>query len=152
MLRMLENCDHTYVFVVLFGMLKKYKDNQDMPKLPGLIIKCLLKLSKLMDKLIDKIELRRFLVAMHEYLVVIDSANQTSNDELGIRIVKTLLTEIVKLKGEAVKEPYQAVENHAQPDKSIGKWISVILKNQSSVQKPGPEKDANNSSVQEQNP
>lgn len=72
MLRMLENCNHTYVFCVLFGLLKKYKDDSTMPKLPGLIIKCLLKLSKLMDKLIEKIEMKRFLLAIHEYLVVID--------------------------------------------------------------------------------
>jgi hypothetical protein len=49
MLRMLENCNHTYIFTVLFGLMKKYQNDDNFPKLPGLIIKCLLKLSKLMD-------------------------------------------------------------------------------------------------------
>jgi len=48
-----------------------------MPKLAGLIIKCLLKLSKIMDKLIEKIDLAKFLVAIHEYLSVIDHDNKT---------------------------------------------------------------------------
>mmetsp|Transcript_34357 Transcript_34357/g.52641 ORF Transcript_34357/g.52641 Transcript_34357/m.52641 type:complete len:122 (-) Transcript_34357:1256-1621(-) len=77
MLRMLENCKCTYVFAVLFGLLKKYKGDPSLPKLPGLIIKCLLKLSKLMDKLIDKIDLKRFLLSIHEYLLVIDHDNKS---------------------------------------------------------------------------
>jgi hypothetical protein len=77
MLRMLENCNHTYIFVVLFTLLKNYKDDTSMPKLAGLIIKCLLKMSKIMDKLIDKIDLSRFLLAIHEYLQVIDHDNKT---------------------------------------------------------------------------
>jgi len=99
MLRMLENCNHTYIFVMLFTLLKNYKDDSSMPKLPGLIIKCILKLSKIMDKLIDKLDLSKFLVAIHEYLVVVDhdKNTQSQNDVLGIRIVKTLVNEVVKL-------------------------------------------------------
>lgn len=77
MLRMLENCNHTYIFTVLFTLLKNYKDDTSMPKLAGLIIKCLLKLSKIMDKLIEKIDLCKFLVAIHEYLAVVDHDNKT---------------------------------------------------------------------------
>ena len=72
MLRMLENCNHTFIFVSLFTMLIRYKENPNFPKLPGLIIKCLLKLSKIMDKLIEKIDLPKFFVAIHEYMVSID--------------------------------------------------------------------------------
>lgn len=130
MLRMLENCNHTFVFKVLFGLLKKYKDDETMPKLPGLIIKCLLKLSKLMDQLIDKIDLKKFLLAVHEYLIVIDHNNKTTNDDLGIRIVKTLVNEIVKLKGETVWDAYSVIGDHATPDAHIKKWIQIIIKSQ----------------------
>jgi len=77
MLRMLENCNHTYIFVVLFTLLKDKKDDMSMPKLAGLIIKCLLKLSKIMDKLIDKLDLSKFLIAIHEYLCCIDHDNKS---------------------------------------------------------------------------
>lgn len=72
MLRMLENCQHTHIFCTLFGLLKKYKDDRSMPKLPGLIIKCLLKLSKIMERIIEKLDLERFLISVHEYLAVVD--------------------------------------------------------------------------------
>jgi len=53
MLRQLENCNPTHIFCVLFTLLRKYKDFTVLPKLPGLIIKCLLKLSKILEKIID---------------------------------------------------------------------------------------------------
>lgn len=57
MLRMLENCNHTFIFCVLFDHLRKYKDYKLLPKLPGLIIKCLLKLSKILERLIDELDM-----------------------------------------------------------------------------------------------
>lgn len=77
MLRMLENCNHTYIFCVLFRLLKKYKDHKTTPKLPSLIIKCLLKLSKLLDKLVGRLESEKVLIVIHEYLVAIDHENKT---------------------------------------------------------------------------
>lgn len=113
---MLENCNHTYIFVVLFGLLVRFKDNSDMPKLPGLIIKCLLKLSKIMDKLIEKIDLSRFLLAIHKYLCIINHDAKSQNDDLGIRIVKTLVNEVVKLQKDKIWDCYSSVENHEKPD------------------------------------
>ena len=43
MLRLLEYCEPTSIFVVLIRLLKKYRVHTKLPKLPGLIIKCLLK-------------------------------------------------------------------------------------------------------------
>lgn len=77
MLRMLENCDHTHIFCVLFDLLRRYKEYHSLPKLPGLIIKCLLKLSKILDKLIDQLDMKRLLLAIHKYLVVIDHDNKS---------------------------------------------------------------------------
>ena len=55
MLRCLENCDKTAIICVLFNLLRRYKDNTAQVKLPGLIIKCLLKLSKLLEKVISEL-------------------------------------------------------------------------------------------------
>lgn len=128
MLRMLENCNNTFCFVSLFTMLIKYKNDSRFPKLPGLIIKCLLKMSKLMDKLINKLDLPKFLVAIHEYMVSIDHENKSQNDDLGIRIVKTLINEVVKLKKDEIWGAYEVVKNHSAPDQYILKWIQIILK------------------------
>src|SRR6185436_7158165 len=112
MLRMLENCNHTYILCVLFNLLRKYKDFNRMPKLPGLIIKCLLKLSKILEKLIDKLDMEKILLVIHEYLVVVNHDNKTQNDEMGIRIVKTVVNELVKLKRESIWEAYRVIQCH----------------------------------------
>jgi len=128
MLRMLENCNHTYIFCTLFSLLRQHKENIKMPKLAGLIIKCLLKMSKLMDKLIEKLDLSKFLVAIHEYLAIIDHDKKSQNDDLGIRIVKTLVNEVVKLKKEGIWDFYEVIENHPKPDNLIKKWIQIIIR------------------------
>jgi hypothetical protein len=155
MLRMLENCNHTYIFCVLFTLLKNKKDDASMPKLAGLIIKCLLKLSKIMDKLIDKLDLSKFLVAIHEYLVVIDHDNKSQNDDLGIRIVKTLVNEVVKLRREAIWQSYSVIENHSSPDNHIKRWIQIILKSlptQANSNMPAPQESQQQSRLEENKP
>ena len=53
---------------MLFNLLRKYKDYTVLPKLPGLIIKCLLKLSNILSKLVDQLDLDKILLVIHEYL------------------------------------------------------------------------------------
>lgn len=48
----------------------------------------------------------KILLTIHEYLIVINHENKTQNDEMGIRIVKTVINEIVKLKREGIMEAY----------------------------------------------
>lgn len=112
MLRMLENCNHTHIFVVLFSLLIKYKDDASQPKVVSLIIKCLLKLSKNMEKLIDKVNLSKLLVAIHEYLCSMPTEKRTQNDDLGTRIAKTLINDIVRLKPSEIWRHYESVKNH----------------------------------------
>ena len=81
-----------------------------------------------MDKLIDKLDLSKFLIAIHEYLCCIDHDNKSQNDDLGIRIVKTLVNEVVKLRREAIWQSYAVIENHAQADMHIKRWITIIIK------------------------
>ncbi len=99
-----------------------------MPKLPNLIIKCLLKLSKILEKLIEKLDMEKILLAIHEYFIVINHENKTQNDEMGIRIVKTVTNELVKLKRETIWEAYRVIQLHGQPDNHIYRWIQIILK------------------------
>ncbi len=46
MLRLLENCNQTRVFSSLLKLMKNYCADPLHPKMAGLIIKCLLKLTK----------------------------------------------------------------------------------------------------------
>jgi len=80
-----------------------------------------------MDKLIDKIDLKKFMVAIHEYLITITD-KKTQNDDLGTRIAKTLINEIVKLKQEHIWDYYHVIEQHPNPDNHLQKWIQIILR------------------------
>lgn len=127
MLRCLENCNKTSIFCVLFNLLRRYKDNPAQVKLPGLIIKCLLKLSKILEKVISELEIDRVLLVIHLYLISIDHEKKTSNDDMGIRIVKTLVHETVKIKQHSILQSYKVVENHEVEDKHLHRWIKIIL-------------------------
>jgi len=75
-----------------------------------LIIKCLLKLSKQLDKLIGRLEAEKVLLIIHEYLIAIDHDNKSQNDEMGIRIVKTMVNELVKARGRQIWDSYSVIE------------------------------------------
>lgn len=105
-LRILENCNHTSVICVLFDLLRKYFDYPEMPKIPNLIIKCLVKISKIIEQLISNLNLQKILLSIHEYLLVINHESKSVNDENGIKITKTIINEIVKLKREEIWESY----------------------------------------------
>ena len=127
MLRMLEYSNHTYIFCALFKLLKKCKDREELPKLPGLIIKCILKMSRIMEKLIPRMDLAKFFVAIHEYLCIIDHDNRSKNDDLGIRLVKTIVKELVKMEKDDIWKSYKSIEDHPQPDDHIKRWIQILL-------------------------
>jgi hypothetical protein len=93
-------------------LLKKYKNYSVLPKLPGLAIKCLLKLAKIIEKQTSQLEIDKILLVIHEYLLVINHDEKSQNDEMGIRITKTVINELVKIKGESIWESYKLVEKH----------------------------------------
>lgn len=47
---------------------------------------------------------------------------------MGIRIVKTVVNELVKLKRESIWEAYRVIQCHGQADNHIYRWIQIILK------------------------
>jgi hypothetical protein len=47
---------------------------------------------------------------------------------MGIRIVKTVINELVKLKRESIWEAYRVIQCHGKQDKDIYKWIQIILR------------------------
>ena len=73
-----------------------------LPELPGLIIKSLFRLKRILGQAIEEINLEKFLVAIHEYLSSIDHVKKTQNDDLGEKLVKTLIIEVVKLKQDKI--------------------------------------------------
>jgi hypothetical protein len=48
-----------------------------MPKLPTIVLKCLLKVSKIIEKLIDKLDMEKIFMSIHEYMLVINHENRS---------------------------------------------------------------------------
>lgn len=54
---------------------------------------------------------------------MINHDEKSQNDEMGIRITKTVINELVKIKGEQIWESYSLVERHLKADNHISRWI-----------------------------
>mmetsp|Transcript_23354 Transcript_23354/g.23095 ORF Transcript_23354/g.23095 Transcript_23354/m.23095 type:complete len:247 (-) Transcript_23354:368-1108(-) len=121
MLKVLENCKPTIVFVVLIKLLKKYINDTKLQKIPGIVIRCLLKLGKILSSLIIQLEIDKVLIVMHEYLTENKTKAAANNDEMVIKAIKTIINEFVNLKGEAIWESYSAIRSHEKPDENIEK-------------------------------
>lgn len=80
----------------------------------------------MLDKLITELNVDKILLVIHEYLLAHPShrhkgpgAPTNSNTELGTRIVKTIINELVKLKGARIWEHYSVVQMHPAKDTHI---------------------------------
>lgn len=128
MLRVLEHCRPTRIFVVLIKLLTKYINDLGLPKMAGLVIRCLLKLTKILNTLIHQLEVDRVLIAMHEYLIEHKISNAAaSGDEMGTKTIKTIINELVKLQGENIWESYEPIRSLSKPDSNIERWIQTLL-------------------------
>ena len=64
------------------------------------------------------------------------------NDDMGIRIDKTLVHEMVKIKQHSILEAYKVVENHEAEDKHLHRWIKIILNTLDPGTPSGPSKQS----------
>lgn len=46
---------------------------------------------------------------------------------MGIRIVKTMVNELVKVRGRNIWDSYRVIETHESRDKHIQRWVKIIL-------------------------
>ena len=73
-LKIIEYYDSTKSFVILLSLYKKYKETISLyyiqvDKLPDLILKCILKLTKSIPSVIETLNISRIFLALHEYLL-----------------------------------------------------------------------------------
>ena len=83
-----------------------------------------------MSQIIDQINIERILLTIHQYLVATPlNMSEQITDENGIRITKTIVNELVKLKKNDIWNYYEGIESHPDEDTHIKRWIEIILKN-----------------------
>jgi cytoskeleton-associated protein 5 len=105
MLKILENGNRTSTFLSLLWLLGEGACSVEelmCSKFSDLIIKCLIKQTKHLSASIESVNLEGILAGIHTFLCGLDSGsirNRLMEDDKPLRMVKTILHELCKLKG-----------------------------------------------------
>lgn len=142
MLKILDNADRTSSFVVLINLLRPL-DPSRWPsptsneafatrnqKFSDLVVKCLIKLTKVLQSTIYDVDLDRILQSIHLYLQELgmeEIRRRAGADDKPLRMVKTVLHELVKLRGAAIKGHLSMVPIDMKPQPIILAYIDLNL-------------------------
>lgn len=121
---LIETADVTNVFKSLINLLNPAEPSH---KFLTLVIRCILKLLRVLNLVLDRLKIDELLLALHEHMILHTKNQSSISSDLALNTVQTILSELVKLKGSEVMRYYEKVRNHSHPDLYIEKWVSVIL-------------------------
>nr|XP_018676328.1 PREDICTED: protein MOR1-like [Musa acuminata subsp. malaccensis] len=142
MLKILDNAERTSSFVVLINLLKPLDSSRcSSPvssealitrnqKFSDLVVKCLIKLTKVLQSTIYEVDLDRVLQSIHVYLQELgmeEIRRRAGADDKPLRMVKTVLHELVKLRGTAIKGHLSMVPIDTEPQPIILAYIDLNL-------------------------
>nr|GEW51009.1 protein MOR1 [Tanacetum cinerariifolium] len=132
-LKILENAGRTSSFVVLIGLLSPPSNmsfaSRNM-KFLDLVVKCLIKLTKILESTINEVDIDCILQSIHVYLQelgVEEIKRSAGADDMPLRMVKTVLHELVKLNGTAIKGHLSMVPVDMEPQPIILAYIDLNL-------------------------
>ncbi|XP_038725142.1 protein MOR1-like isoform X2 [Tripterygium wilfordii] len=142
MLKILDNADRTSSFAVLINLLRPLDpsrwpspaSNETLvarnQKFSDLVVKCLIKLTKVLQSTIYDVDLDRILQSIHVYLQELgmeEIRRRAGADDKPLRMVKTVLHELVKLHGAAIKGHLSMVPIDMKPQPIILAYIDLNL-------------------------
>ncbi|XP_071930544.1 protein MOR1-like isoform X1 [Coffea arabica] len=142
MLKILDNANRTSSFVVLINLLRPLDPsrwpspaiNESLAirnqKFSDLVVKCLIKLTKVLQSTIYEVDLDRILQSIHIYLQELgmeEIRKRAGADDKPLRMVKTVLHELVKLRGTAIKGHLSMVPIDMEPQPIILAYIDLNL-------------------------
>lgn len=143
MLKILENSDRTYMFTSLLRLLTQSHEQQEKTMVPErqqqhrkyseLVVKCLLKLTRALAATIDRIDVDLLLLELHQFLTIHPPSKFKNRDDLSLRAVKTILNEIVKVRGEDVRKHLRLIP--VTNDPLIVSYIELTLNSASKAAK-----------------
>ncbi|KAI3709297.1 hypothetical protein L2E82_39057 [Cichorium intybus] len=131
-LKILDNAEKTSSFVVLINLLKPSNESfaSRNSKFSKLVVKCLIKLTKVLENTIYEVNLDRILQSIHAYLQELgleELRKRAGVDDKPLRMVKTLIHELVKLRGTAIKSHLSMIPIDMEPQPIILAYIDLNL-------------------------
>ena len=127
MLKILETCSANNIFQILFDLLIKHRKSCIFSKFIALVIKCILKLTKVMEVLLPALDLEKLFLKFHIYVCEFFNENFKNNEDLGVKTIKTIINEIIKIKGPAILDYYHVIASHEKVDKYIFRFLYNII-------------------------
>ncbi|THG23725.1 hypothetical protein TEA_019522 [Camellia sinensis var. sinensis] len=142
MLKILDNAERTSSFVVLINLLRPLDPSRwPLPtsnesfavrnqKFSDLVVKCLIKLTKVLPSTIYDVDLDLILQSIHVYLQELgmeEIRRRAGADDKPLRMVKTVLHELVKLRGTAIKGHLSMVPIDMEPQPIILAYVDLNL-------------------------
>jgi hypothetical protein len=144
MINILQNSNRTATYTALLNLLASSHDNLSMKKYTELVVKCLLKLTKALQSTIDRIQIDILLMDLHQFLTSNPPTQFKNKDDLPLRTVKTILNELVKVKGPSIRTHLSFIPTHKNP--LIVSYIELMLTNAQKQKEKEGGTDASNSS------
>ena len=132
MLRIIENCNKTNIILVLLDIIKKYQKGEGK-KIGSLSVKCLLKATENLSKIIDNLDLKKILNEMHIIVynyeqLYPDLKNKQQTDDVILRFIRNFINNLVELKQNSVLDIYnESIKKSDKEDKYIIYWIKNCL-------------------------
>jgi len=139
-LKFMESFNTTFTFVALIKLIQFYCS--DNSRICSLSIKCLLKLSNIMPSIIAHLEIEKILIAIFEFIYEfekthVDLTTTSQNEEMCLKILRTIIHEIIKIKNEGIWNYYRAaIERNNLPDKFLKRWIQLIMRSKNGISLP----------------
>ncbi|KAF8391377.1 hypothetical protein HHK36_023681 [Tetracentron sinense] len=142
MLKILENVERTSSFVVLINLLHPL-DRSRWPSPPSnetfaarnqkfsdLVVQCLSKITRVLQSTIDDVDLDHILQSIHVYLQELgmeEIRRRAGANDKPLGMVKTVIHELVKFRGTAIKGHLSMVPTDKEPQPIILAYIDFCL-------------------------
>jgi hypothetical protein len=126
-LQIIANAPAETLYNVLFDLLIYAKTQNPVVKYHGLVVKCILKLTKEIEKIKNSINLEQIIWKMNAYLHIEDI--KRNPDDIGQKTIKTMLNEMVKfLEAERLQLLIQLIEQAG--NWQMKKWVENFVAQQ----------------------
>ena len=127
-LKIISHGDPNEVYQVLFDLLIKCRSDYVPEKFDGLVVKCIVKITQRIEEVREDVELERLFEKMHYYMVLMKAHREDKKDDIGVKVIKTVLNAIVeKFDERKVMDAYSVLAPKESEDNSIKKWLLMVI-------------------------
>ena len=127
---LMENSNPTSMYQALFRQIRRYSTELAHPRMVPTLVKCILKMTKALEALLPRLDIGQLLLSMHELLEAVPRPASFSGDDSVAKTIKTVISELVRLRKAALWEDYSTIKTRILDDQNIARWIGTFMSSQ----------------------